>query len=135
MWTEVTRSDAMEMMLHHVVTIILISICCFINFSRIGLSILLLHDLADIFLEAAKMFNYVSKAAGRAWAKPVCDLVFGTFALVFFVTRLVVYPKYYVGGLLFSSLGIYALIYVKTCFEFNCTYPHINTSYHRDMHS
>ncbi len=94
MWTEVTRSDAMEMILHHFITIALITASYLTNYTRIGASILLLHDLADIFLETAKVFNYSSKAKGHKWMTIFQDSLFGVFALTFFVTRLVLYPRY-----------------------------------------
>ncbi len=94
LWTEVTRSDAAEMITHHFVTIILIIASYISGFFRIGASILFLHDLADIFLEIAKVFNYTSKPAGQRWMKTwIVDPLFAVFAVTFFVTRLVFFPK------------------------------------------
>jgi hypothetical protein len=60
MWTEVGRSDWIEMWIHHAVTITLITISYLINLQRIGAIIMLVHDIADIFLESAKLCNYIS---------------------------------------------------------------------------
>jgi hypothetical protein len=93
MWTEVTRSDAGEMIMHHVVTILLLVTSYLTNFFRVGCTILWLHDLADVFLETAKVFNYSSKPLHRRWMKStLVDGTFAMFAITFFVTRLVVYP-------------------------------------------
>ena len=73
------------------------------NFSRIGSVILLLHDAADVFLESAKCFNYASKVKGREWAKTVCDVMFALFAITFFVTRLVFFPRFVIYDVLFVS--------------------------------
>jgi very-long-chain ceramide synthase len=102
-WTEVTRSDAAEMIVHHLVTIMLIVFSYLLNFSRIGSVILLLHDIADVFLESAKCFNYISRAKGRQWAKTVCDALFAIFAITFFVTRLVLFPRYVIYDVIFVS--------------------------------
>jgi ceramide synthetase len=102
-WTEVTRSDAVEMIIHHLATIMLISFSWLTNMMRIGTSILLVHDLADIFLESGKCVSYASKAKGRKWLSPVCDTLFAIFAATFGVTRLYLFPKYLVGSLLFES--------------------------------
>lgn len=102
-WTEVTRSDAAEMIVHHMVTILLIVFSYLLNFSRIGSIILLLHDLSDVFLESAKCFNYISKAKGRKWAKYICDVMFAIFAITFFLTRLVYFPRYVIYDVLFVS--------------------------------
>lgn len=107
MWTEVSRSDAAEMIIHHLATITVMFISWLCNLNRIGATILLTHDVADIFLEAGKCFNYASKAKGRKWASPVCDTLFGIFAVVFFVSRLILYPRYMVYSLLFESTEIY----------------------------
>jgi len=95
-WTEVKRSDALEMILHHFVTILLITISFLTNYTRIGSNILLIHDISDVFLETAKVFNYASKAPGstKAFFKTACDITFTTFAITFFVTRLMIYPRY-----------------------------------------
>ena len=106
MWTEVSRSDAAEMILHHFATIFLILLSYLTNFTRIGSSILVVHDLADIFLESAKCFNYVSKNSKTAVGKACgscCDVLFGLFAIVFFVTRLVLYPRYMVYSLVYEA--------------------------------
>jgi len=102
-WTEVTRSDALEMTIHHLVTIMLIVFSYVMNFTRIGSVILLLHDTADVFLESAKCFNYISKAKGREWAKNVCDIMFAFFAVTFFITRLVLFPRYVIYDVLFVA--------------------------------
>ena len=39
LWTEVSRSDALEMILHHLITICLLIFSYLTNFTRIGLSI------------------------------------------------------------------------------------------------
>ena len=103
MWTEVSRSDAMEMMLHHMTTILLIGLSYITNYTRVGVTIMLLHDTADVFLESAKVFNYSSKAKGHEWAKVVCDVLFAIFALTFFVTRLILYPLFIIRSVLFEA--------------------------------
>jgi TLC domain len=103
MWSETSRSDFLEMTLHHVATIALISLSYLTSFTRIGASILIVHDIADIFLESAKCFNYTSKVPGRKWASTVCDSLFAVFAVAFFVTRLVIYPRYLVYSLLYEA--------------------------------
>jgi len=92
LWTEVSRSDAVEMIIHHFVTISLLIISFLTNFVRVGSVILLLHDLSDIFLEVAKVLNYSSKPLHRHWLKAAVDGIFAIFAVTFFVTRLVIYP-------------------------------------------
>jgi hypothetical protein len=102
-WTEVNRKDATEMIVHHCATICLISFSWVTNFSRIGSSILLTHDLADIFLESAKCISYASKVKDQKWLSKICDILFAIFALTFGYTRLYIYPKFLVNSLLFES--------------------------------
>ena len=104
MWTEVSRSDAGQMILHHVATILLIFMSYLTQFTRIGTSILLVHDSADVFLESAKCFNYCKKGRpGAKWPSIGCDSLFGIFAVVFFVSRLVIYPYKHVYSLVVEA--------------------------------
>ena len=65
--------------------------------------VLPLHDAADIFLESAKIFNYASKAPGRTLAKTMTDVIFAAFAIIFFITRLIIYPRFIVSSVLFEA--------------------------------
>jgi hypothetical protein len=111
MWTEVTRSDALEMIVHHLVTIMLLLFSWCTNFTRIGSSILLVHDIADIFLEAGKCVNYVSinNKNSSKWATKVCDGLFAIFTITFAFSRLFVYPYYLVSSLLFEAREEYGM--------------------------
>jgi hypothetical protein len=106
MWTEISRSDALEMILHHVITITVVLFSFLTGFTRIGASIFLAHDLADIWLEMGKCFVYISRAKDNQWAKVYCDVFFVIFAITFAITRLYIYPRYLLSSLLFDSVNI-----------------------------
>lgn len=82
---EPKRKDWWEMFIHHIVTMLLLFFSYIVNFVRIGTVVLLCHDGSDVFLEVAKLFNYLR--LGTA-----CDICFTVFALAFFLGRLVLYP-------------------------------------------
>jgi len=84
-FSDVKRKDFWQMFLHHIVTLTLLIMSLLCNFSRIGSLVLLLHDTADPWLEMAKMGSY-------AKLKKICDPVFAGFALVWLISRLIVYP-------------------------------------------
>lgn len=73
------------MFTHHIVTISLMAFSYLENYPRIGSLILVLHDGADFWLELAKIAKYAS-------LQRICDSSFIIFALVWFVTRLVIFP-------------------------------------------
>jgi ceramide synthetase len=52
------RKDFVEMVLHHIVTLLLIVFSFLFDFRRIGVVIMLVHDVSDPFLEFAKLANY-----------------------------------------------------------------------------
>ena len=55
------------------------------RFLRVGSVIMVLHDVSDILLECAKMFNYCHKDT-------IADILFGLFMLSWALLRLVYFP-------------------------------------------
>ena len=74
------------MFVHHVLTLTLIALSWICNLHRIGSLVLLVHDCADIFLEAAKSLKYAN-------LQKACDIIFGIFTVTWVVTRLMLYPR------------------------------------------
>eukprot|EP00062_Callorhinchus_milii_P026610 gi/632988923/ref/XP_007883370.1/ PREDICTED: ceramide synthase 5-like [Callorhinchus milii] len=96
---DVKRKDFVVMCIHHHVTILLLTIAYVANMIRAGAIVLLLHDAADIFLELAKMANYAK------WQR-LCNTFFLLFAVVFIVTRLIIYPIKSVRSVFYESWEI-----------------------------
>lgn len=63
------------MFIHHMVTLLLMSLSWVCNLHRVGSLVLVVHDCADIFLEAAKLTKY-------AKYQKVCDAIFAIFTVV-----------------------------------------------------
>lgn len=82
---ETRRKDFVEMSVHHCSTVFLISFSYLFDFSRPGILVMSLHDLGDVFLYAAKSAQYRGKRA-------LADLLFGLFAISFYLARLVFLP-------------------------------------------
>lgn len=82
---DVKRKDFNEQIVHHCATLVLLSFSWCVNYIRVGTLVMLIHDASDILLESAKLFNYVK------WEK-TCQTLFVLFALVFMVTRLIIFP-------------------------------------------
>jgi len=84
---DVKRKDFVEMFIHHVTTIALLSLSWTCNLTRCGSLVLLVHDCSDVFLELAKMLHY-------AKLNTLCDVIFGIFVLVWTFTRLGLFPTW-----------------------------------------
>ncbi|GLB33753.1 putative longevity-assurance protein [Lyophyllum shimeji] len=82
---EARRKDHVQMMTHHVITIILMVTSYFSNLTRIGCLIMVLMDWCDIFLPLAKMIRYIEIS------QFACDLTFGWFLISWLVTRHVLF--------------------------------------------
>lgn len=80
------RKDFWQMFIHHILTLLLISLSWVCNIHRVGSLILIVHDAADVLLEAAKALKYAKRQKS-------CDIVFGIFTVVWIVTRLVMFPR------------------------------------------
>ncbi len=80
------HKDFPVMLIHHCVTIALIFIsypCPF--YHRVAITIMLVHDISDVFLEGSKLLNY-------AFGDRVAQYTFLIFAAVFPISRLLLYP-------------------------------------------
>jgi hypothetical protein len=80
--------------------------------------VLILHDVSDIFLESAKMAKY-------SHFNNLCNTLFAVFAVVFFVSRLVLLPSYVIASTFcdfvrFVSYGPIAIVFqiLLTSLEF-----------------
>ena len=80
------RKDFWQMFVHHFLTLVLISLSWVCNLHRVGSLVLLVHDCADIPLEAAKFLKYAN-------LQKACDIVFGIFTVLWIVTRLGLFPR------------------------------------------
>jgi len=83
---DVKRKDFWQMFIHHMVTLLLMSLSWVCNLHRVGSLVLVVHDCADIFLEAAKLTKYANY-------QKLCDAIFAIFTVVWIVTRLGFYPR------------------------------------------
>ncbi|KAG6000130.1 hypothetical protein E4U21_005806 [Claviceps maximensis] len=81
---EERRKDHWQMFSHHIITTILISSCYCYHFTRVGNMILVIMDVVDLFLPAAKCLKYAGYNA-------ICDIVFGVFMLSWFIARHILY--------------------------------------------
>jgi len=82
---EAPRKDHYQMMAHHVITVFLMGLSYFFNFTRVGSLIMFLMDLCDIFLPIAKMCRYMNVS------QVICDSLFGLFLVSWFITRHVLF--------------------------------------------
>ena len=74
------------MLVHHIVTILLLTFSWTVNFVRIGTLVLVIHDFADIPLEGAKICRYLMFPDG------ISNSVFGVFTLSWIFSRLGLLP-------------------------------------------
>lgn len=87
------RKDFLEMQIHHVVTVAVVFISYAYGWNRVGAVVMLLLDPADVPLHAAKMVKYVGEARGNnKTCAFLADRLFELFAVMFFVTRVALYP-------------------------------------------
>lgn len=88
--------DRVVMFAHHVITLSLLASAILTGLYRWAGPIMLIHDLADPPLHIAKMINRQAQIATdkalKAQYQLLADFFFFVFMLVFYVTRLYIYP-------------------------------------------
>uniref|UniRef100_F7CYJ2 Ceramide synthase 3 n=1 Tax=Monodelphis domestica TaxID=13616 RepID=F7CYJ2_MONDO len=92
--------------IHHLAALSLMSFSWCTNYIRSGTLVMLVHDVADIWLESAKLFSYAG------W-KQTCNTLFFIFAAVFFISRLIIFPFW----ILYCTM-IIPLYYLKPFFSY-----------------
>ncbi|EEA05965.1 longevity-assurance protein, putative [Cryptosporidium muris RN66] len=88
---ETIRKDYIILLLHHITTLSLLIISCSLSFFRIGIIVLWIHDILDIFLHIMKCFLY-SKYAERF--PTFCNFMLYSLTLIMFISRLMIYPYF-----------------------------------------
>ena len=101
----IRHKDFLEMTLHHVSTILLVTFSFLSNWTRIGVIIFLLHDVADVILEFSKLLFY--HAHVHIFFQRATDVMFGVFTLTFFGTRLVFLPFVVLVSTIKEAAGIF----------------------------
>ncbi|KAK0389507.1 hypothetical protein NLU13_3082 [Sarocladium strictum] len=81
---EAQRKDYMEMLVHHAITICLITSCYAYHQTRVGHLILVLMDVVELIFPLAKCLKYIGFTT-------LCDGIFGVFLFVWVWTRHVFY--------------------------------------------
>ncbi|XP_044516063.1 ceramide synthase 3 [Gracilinanus agilis] len=104
--SDVKRKDFLAHVIHHLAALSLMSFSWCTNYIRSGTLVMLVHDVADIWLESAKLFSYAG------W-KQTCNTLFFIFAAVFFISRLVIFPFW----ILYCTM-IVPLYYLKPFFSY-----------------
>lgn len=104
---EPRKKDFREMLIHHVATITLIWLSYANGLVRYGITILLIHDISDPYLELAKI-NVALRNTRAA------NALFFVFMVVFIGTRIFVYPPFLVLPATCHLLGLKAQFWSLT---------------------
>lgn len=104
---DVRKKDFAEMLLHHMVTLLLISLSWLTNFVRFGCLVIFVHDPVDVVLELSKIFNYVHTYGGGKAAGRLADVFFFLFVATFVYTRLYILPFYILSSSLSQGEDLY----------------------------
>lgn len=84
-FVDVQRKDFWVNFVHHIATILLMCFSWANNLLRAGTMVLAIHDAADFWMEAAKMARYCKR-------NNLCTFFFAIFTVVWFVTRVGLFP-------------------------------------------
>eukprot|EP00758_Cryptobia_borreli_P003353 Tbor_TRINITY_DN3695_c0_g1::TRINITY_DN3695_c0_g1_i2::g.409::m.409/K04710/CERS; ceramide synthetase len=85
-FVETKRSDFLQYVIHHIVTIFLLFFSWVSYEHRIGTYVLLIHDLSDIFLASTKLMHYLK-------CETMVSINFTIFTTLFIFFRLVCLPS------------------------------------------
>ncbi|EDQ89724.1 uncharacterized protein MONBRDRAFT_20758 [Monosiga brevicollis MX1] len=89
--------DYWVMFSHHVITILLIYCSYVFGYQRVGMLVLLCHDVSDIFLDYAKCFHYLD-------LDMLSTLTFVNMLISWVLYRLYYYPTIAINSAMFESI-------------------------------
>jgi len=95
---DIWRKDSLPMLFHHFLANALIIFSLSLRYHRIGLAVLYLHDVADVFLEGTKICTCFNNREKTPFWDTMCTLGFLGFAWIWFFFRLYVFPNLVVFG-------------------------------------
>lgn len=90
LFLDLVGSDFVALVVHHCITLSIVTGSWWFRFTRVGVFTMVLHDVSDVFLEIAKCFNYTGKH--RKNLAIGADISFVCFATTFFYLRLYIFP-------------------------------------------
>ncbi|XP_023209834.1 ceramide synthase 1-like [Centruroides sculpturatus] len=91
---DVWRRDSSMMVAHHILTLILLALSYSLRCHKIGLLVLIFHDISDIQLEFTKLVVYFKIQNGKFIMayEIVANVMFCVFAVTWYVSRLYWFP-------------------------------------------
>uniref|UniRef100_A0A0N5AQ71 TLC domain-containing protein n=1 Tax=Syphacia muris TaxID=451379 RepID=A0A0N5AQ71_9BILA len=97
---DVRRSDFLQLVFHHIVTIGLLSASWAINFVRVGTLVLLSHDVSDVVLEFSKLVRY------NTTGKDYSNVCFVVFVASWILTRIGYFPLVVIRSAVFEAADL-----------------------------
>jgi len=95
LFNEHMYKDFLQMVVHHLVTLLLLGMSYCTDMVRCGIAIMAVHDISDPFLEVGKLLSYTQSST-------LATIVFICFTVIFIASRLGVYAC-----LVAAPIGIY----------------------------
>jgi len=89
---EPRQKDFIEMNIHHWVTVLLCGISYVYGYNRSGCIVMFLLDPADVPLHSAKLCKFIADVTRSRFWNFMSNRFFESFAVVFFISRLCMYP-------------------------------------------
>lgn len=116
------RKDLPVMIIHHVLTLVLITVSYATRYHKVGLLVIFVHDVTDILLEFTKCNVYLKNRGGKFYPyhEHISNICFAAFTCAWYLFRLYWFPLkiLYSAGVVavhrayFRGAGLYAF--------FNC---------------
>jgi len=87
---EKRRKDFYLNVIHHLSTFMLVGMSYWVRYFRVGLLILIVHNISDVFLYLSKSMHYISYVQPKY--RNITTHMFTCFGVSFFLSRLVLLP-------------------------------------------